>query len=437
MVILVIAFRALVAAIIPLLMAVGSIISALGVAAVVSQVYPLIELYAEMVLLMGLAVGIDYSLFIVSRFRTERASGREKLEAITVASNTTGRAVFYAGITVVLSLTGLMLTRDFTFISLSLGAVIVVFMAVIGSLTLLPALLSALGDSINRLRIPFLGSPSEGGTDSGGVWGAVADAVLRRPVALAIATIAALVALAVPVGSLNLGFNAGADSLPDAARGKRALELLEIHFTSSLIQPAEIVIDAGDVDDPKIKGAVDALMKSLEDGEEFLGPFETRVNNAGDTLSIEVPVAGKIDDDESEDAVRLLREKVVPEAFAGLDNAVYVAGDTAESIDFTTEMYKSAPLVFGFVLGLSFLLLLLMFRSLVIPIKGHRAEHALGCRGLRGSRDGVPVGLGYSDLGLRSVRRHRGLASSVPVRHPVRPVHGLPYAPSEPHKRGL
>ena len=197
----------------------------------------------------------------------------------------------------------------------------------------------------------------------------MADAVLRRPVALAIATIAALVALAVPVGSLNLGFNAGADSLPDAARGKRALELLEIHFTSSLIQPAEIVIDAGDVDDPKIKGAVDALMKSLEEGEEFLGPFETRVNNAGDTLSIEVPVAGKIDDDESEDAVRLLREKVVPEAFVGLDNAVYVAGDTAESIDFTTEMYKSAPLVFGFVLGLSFLLLLLMFRSLVIPIK--------------------------------------------------------------------
>ena len=174
LVILALAFRALVAAIIPLLMAVGSIFSALGVAAVVSQVYPLIELYAEMVLLMGLAVGIDYSLFIASRFRTERASGREKLDAITVASNTTGRAVFYAGITVVLSLTGLMLTRDFTFISLSLGAVIVVFMAVIGSLTLLPALLSALGDSINRLRIPFLGSPSEGGARtvevSGGRW---------------------------------------------------------------------------------------------------------------------------------------------------------------------------------------------------------------------------------------------------------------------------
>ncbi|MCH7737169.1 MAG: MMPL family transporter [Chloroflexi bacterium] len=121
LIILVLAFRALVAAVIPLVMAVGSIFTAIGIAALISQVYPLVELYVEMILLMGLAVGIDYSLFIVSRYRTERSAGREKIEAITVAANTTGRAVFYAGVTVVLSLAGLTLTRDFTFISMALG----------------------------------------------------------------------------------------------------------------------------------------------------------------------------------------------------------------------------------------------------------------------------------------------------------------------------
>jgi uncharacterized membrane protein YdfJ with MMPL/SSD domain len=157
LIILIIAFRALVAAVIPLVMAIGSIFTGLGIATLVSQVYPLVELYAEMILLMGLAVGIDYSLFIISRYRMERRGGRDKMEAITVSANTTGRAVFYAGITVILSLAGLTLTRDFTFISLALGAIIVVFVAVVASLTLLPALLAIIGDNVNRLRIPFLG----------------------------------------------------------------------------------------------------------------------------------------------------------------------------------------------------------------------------------------------------------------------------------------
>ena len=160
--ILLLAFRAFVAAVIPLVMAVGAIFSALGIVAVISQNYAFAESYAEVLLLMGLAVGIDYTLFVLSRFRGERNAGRPKLEAIAVASNTTGRAVFYAGVTVMLSLTGLMLTRDSTFISFSMGAVIVVFLAVVGSMTLLPALLSILGDNINRLGLPFLGGQSQG-----------------------------------------------------------------------------------------------------------------------------------------------------------------------------------------------------------------------------------------------------------------------------------
>lgn len=365
LVILILAFRALIAALIPLVMAVGSIFTAIGIAAMVSQVYPLVELYAEMILLMGLAVGIDYSLFIVSRFRTERAAGREKIEAITVAANTTGRAVFYAGVTVVLSLAGLMLTRDFTFISLALGAIIVVFVAVIASLTLLPGLLSLLGDGVNRLRIPILGRES----DRGGIWSAITGWVLAQPLPLAILTIAALVALTVPFFSMNLGFNAGADALPDDLKSKRAFELLEDHFSSSLILPAKVVVDALDVNTPQILGAVSALIEAVDQNDSFLGPFETFNDREGTLTLINVPLAGNIDDDASEDAVRLLREQILPEAFAGIHADTYVAGDTAEGIDFRDRMFSSAYYVFAFVLGLSFLLLLVMFRSIIIPIK--------------------------------------------------------------------
>ena len=157
LIIMLLAFRAVVAALIPLTLAVFAIIIASGLAAVVSQSYALNESYTEMILLLGLAVGIDYSLFIVSRYRRERGAGKAKLDAITVASNTTGRAVFYAGLTVVVSLAGLMLTNHPIFISLALGAILVVLVTIVGSLTFLPALLSVLGDKVNRLRIPFLG----------------------------------------------------------------------------------------------------------------------------------------------------------------------------------------------------------------------------------------------------------------------------------------
>ena len=365
LIILIFAFRALIAAIIPLVMAIGSIFTAIGIAAVVSQVYPLVELYAEMILLMGLAVGIDYSLFIVSRYRTERTAGREKVEAITVAADTTGRAVFYAGVTVVLSLAGLMLTRDFTFISLALGAIIVVFVAVIASLTLLPGLLSLLGDGVNRLRIPFLG----GGSNEGGIWSTITGWVLVQPVPLAALTIAGLVALTIPAFSMNLGFNAGADALPDALEGKRAVELLEDHFSSSLIVPSKLIIDAPDVNSPEIQDAVAALIQRVDDDDAFLGPFDTVTDPAGTVTRINIPLAGNIDDDESEDAIRLLREQLVPEVFAGINADIYVAGDTAEGIDFRERMFSSAYYVFAFVLGLSFLLLLVMFRSIIIPIK--------------------------------------------------------------------
>ena len=269
--ILLIAFRAVVAAVIPLTLALAAIFSATAVAAVVSHAVPLADSYSEMILLMGMAVGIDYSLFIVSRFRSERKAGRPKLEAIAVASNTTGRAVPYAGITVVLSLSGLMLTDNPIFISLSLAAIIVVALAVVGSLTLLPALLSALGDNVNRLRVPIIGRDSK--ADDGGLWAGIADKVLARPAVFATITATALVALAIPVASLNLGFNSGSEAIPKSAEGRRAVELIEEHFATGVLEPAVVVIADDDVLSGDIAGRVSELIRTVGNDDAFVGPF--------------------------------------------------------------------------------------------------------------------------------------------------------------------
>ena len=363
--ILLIAFRAVVAAVIPLILAIGAIFSATAVAAVVSQSYSLATEYSEMILLMGMAVGIDYSLFIVSRFRAERKAGKPKLDAITTASDTTGRAVFYAGITVVVSLAGLILTDNPIFISLSIAAIIVVLLAIVGSMTLLPAILFVLGDNVNRLRLPFLRDGNQGG----GVWGAIADRVLARPALFAAVTAAALITIAAPAATLNLGFNQSATSLPDAVEAKQAYVLLEEHFTAGLAQPARVVVDASDVRSPEVQSSVAKLIDRVGQNSAYSGPFETRINQAGDLLIVKVPLGGSIEDQDSQDAVQLLRNALIPEAFAGTKAEVYVTGPTADSMDFVTRMYDKAPYVFGFVLGLAFLLLLVMFRSIVIPIK--------------------------------------------------------------------
>ena len=283
-----------------------------------------------------------------------------------MASNTTGRAVFYAGATVLLSLVGLMFTDSAIFVSMSIGVIIVVALAIVGSLTLLPAMISVLGDNINRLRIPIIGRE---GTNDGGIWSAITDKVLNRPAILATITAGALIALALPLFWLNLGFNNGSDGLHDAVEGKQALELLEEHFNVGLANPAYVVVDASDVNSPQVQASVDALLKQVEEDQSFFPPFNVRVNEVGNLLFVEVPIIGAIDDEVSENAVTHLKDDIVPAAFNGSGAQVYVSGATAGSMDFTDQMIESAPYVFGFVLGLAFLLLLVMFRSIVIPVK--------------------------------------------------------------------
>ena len=168
---------------------------------------------------------------------------------------------------------------------------------------------------------------------------------------------------------LSLGFNEGADALPDAVESKRAVQLLEEHFSSSVIKPALVVVDAPDVNSPEIKAATDRLAQRIEQSDEFIGSLDIHINRAGNLMRIKVTLAGNIDDDRSEDAVRQLRDEIIPETFAGTEARVLVSGATAEGIDFRDHMNGKAPYVFSFVLGLAFLLMLVMFRSIVIPIK--------------------------------------------------------------------
>ena len=365
-------FGSVVAAAIPLIMAMTAIFLTIGVTVLVSQVYALQEFYLQLVLLIGLAVGIDYSLFIVSRFREERAAGHPKLEAIRAGSSTTGRAVFYAGVTVMISLTGLALTGDELFIGMGIGAVIVVLFAVILSLTLLPAVLSLLGDRVNWLRIPGLGRPSSGG----GIWGAIIGVVLARPAIFATVTAAALIAVSLPVFSLHIGqppFTS--DLLPSGFEFKRGMELLEENFTLAETSPLMVVVDPGkdgDVDIPEIQAAVATFMEAVERDDDFVPPFGIQVSPAGNLLVINVPVAGIADEDLAEAAVRKLRNDLVPntlEGAAGIEVFVSDEFGAASTVDSRDNVKAKARIVFAFVLGLAFLLLLLMFRSIIIPVK--------------------------------------------------------------------
>jgi uncharacterized membrane protein YdfJ with MMPL/SSD domain len=373
---LLLAFRALVAALIPLGLGLVAIMTASGILALVSQAYPLSEIYGEMVLLMGLATGIDYSLFIITRYRGERASAHSKDDAITLASGTSGKAVVFAGVTVLLAISGMFLVDDVTFTSLALSAVVVVAVAIIVSVTLLPALLALLGDKINRGRLWFL-RPKR--VEGGGIWGRISDYVLARPVTITVVTLAVLLLLASPLLTLNMGFN-GHKSLPDAVDAKRALSELEENFTLGLTSPAIVLVDAGpdgNIFGADIQARTDGLLRSVEAETSssenrdapYGSPIQTEINDGGNTALLRIPINADTGDDEAIDAVNHLRNDLIPEAFTDATAPVLVTGGTAANIDFRDNIVAKTPLVVAFVIALTFLTLLVAFRSIVIPIK--------------------------------------------------------------------
>jgi putative drug exporter of the RND superfamily len=364
LIILVLVFGALVAAGLPLLLAIVSIIVALGLTGLVAQGFTLSVFVINMLTGMGLALGIDYCLFVVSRVREERARGAERLQAISRAGATASRAVLFSGSAFVLAMLGLLIVPSTIMRSLATGAILVGVVTVVAALTLLPALLGLLGDRINALRVPVVGRWVErGGAGEGGFWARVARAVTARP-ALALALAAALLlAAAVPLFSMNIGA-ASEDTLPDRLESKQGLVALQRSFPAASAQPAEVVID-GPPTSPQIQAAVGRLRQELARDGRFGGVQVARYPNRDLTLA-SVGVGADPLSDEAMGAVRDLRSRIIPAAFAGEDGNVVVGGTTAENVDFVDVMDAWLPIVFVFVLGLSLVLLTVAFRSVVV-----------------------------------------------------------------------
>ncbi len=362
LVVLILVFGAVVAGLIPIILGIASIMIALGAAALFGQVFELPFFISNIITMIGLAVGIDYSLFIVSRFREERAAGYEVPDAIARAGATAGKAVAFSGLTVVIALSGMFLLPNTIYRSMGLGAILVVMIAVAAAMSLLPAVLSLMGDKVNALKIRGRRS---GGATKGRFWEKIAGVVMRRPVTSLLAAGGVLVIAALPFFSMHEGFS-GVSTLPDGAGSKEAFLILEDEFSGGLGSPVEIVVD-GTIDGDA-RAAIDDLRAAL-DGDSSFGPSTLEVNDAGDLALVSVPLNGDIAGDAAIDVVRDVRDSVVPAAFNGTGIDVYVGGDTAYNIDYLDQARTYTPIVFLFVLGLSFVLLTVAFRSLVIPVK--------------------------------------------------------------------
>jgi RND superfamily putative drug exporter len=362
LIILVLVFGAVVAGLVPLLMAIVSIVVALGLCAPIAATFSLSVFFVNMLTGMGLALGIDYSLFVLSRYREERVEGREEPEAIAVAGATSSRAVLFSGTVFVIALSGMLLVPSNVMKSLAVGAISVAIVSVVAALTLLPALLGKLGDGVNRLRVPFVGR-NLGSGGEGRFWGWVVRGVMRRPVVYLVTFGALLIALAIPTIGLNLGAS-GVSTLPNRLESKQGFEALNRYFPQASASPALIAVE-GKVRSPQVRAAIGRLRNSFRDDPVF-GRSDVRFDPAGDVAAIGVEVGGDKTGQQALAAIRRLRSTLVPQAFRGTGVRVVVGGDTADNVDFIDAMNRWLPFVFVFVLGLSFVLLTIVFRSIVV-----------------------------------------------------------------------
>jgi uncharacterized membrane protein YdfJ with MMPL/SSD domain len=364
--ILLFGFGALVAAGLPVLLALSAVVAALGLLAWPSQIWPVDDAASSVILLIGLAVGVDYTLFYIRREREERARGNGADAALEAAAATSGRAVLVSGLTVLIAMAGLFVTGQNELISVGVGTMLVVATAMAGSLTVLPALLSKLGDGINRGRIPLLGSRRR--AQESRVFGALVDRVTRRPAAWLAVAGGMLVVLAVPAFSLHTN-NAELTALPQGLEVARTYERLQRAFPGAA-QPAYVMVKARDVRAPDVRGALTELRRHALASGEMHDPMSVRVSDDARTTALAVPLAGSGTDARSERALTVLRERLVPSTVGRVRGVeVHVGGLTAESKDFNDLLTRRAPLVFAFVLGLAFLLLTAAFRSIVVAAK--------------------------------------------------------------------
>jgi uncharacterized membrane protein YdfJ with MMPL/SSD domain len=365
-VILWLVFAALVAALLPLVLALSAIMIATGFVAVTSHALPIDGSANSMILLIGLAVGVDYSLFYFRRSREERANGASNRQAVAIAAATSGKAVLTSGLTVIVAMSALFLTGQGTFMGMAQATALVVAVAMLGSLTVIPALLAMLGDRVDRGRIPLLGRRLMQRRSQGEsrFWSAIVRRALAHPVRATVAAGGILVLLTVPAFRLETA-SLGAADIPRDLAIMKTYDRIQGAFPGGPL-PAQVVVRAPDVDGPQVREAITALKREAVATGQMHEPITVDVNDQKTAAQIQIPLAGNGVDKKSEDALETLRNSVVP-ATVGEVGQAHVTGPTASSVDFNNQLSSRAPYVFAFVLGLAFLLLLWNFRSVVIP----------------------------------------------------------------------
>ena len=368
--ILLVASRSAIAAFVPIVLALSAIIGAMGLVGIYSQVFaPISQYVVQIVVLIGLAVAVDYSLFVISRFRTERIAGRDKIGAIEVASSTAGRAVFFSGLAVTISLGALLLIDDSLFKSIAIGCIAVVLISVVGSLTFLPATLSILDRKVMRFGIPILSRERGEGR---GIWGTIVKLATNRAAIAAMSAGAILILIALPVSKLQLGSTTGdVSTLPHSIEGIQAWDLITHKWPAGRDLTMEVIVT--NAKQPQNAAAIQSFAKAMKDGKiSGVNPSTTKIDYSDDGTVADVhgAIPGTANDLANWDLSRSFRTTVVPQYFGSVTNSkVYVSGEAAYTMDYANWYGGQMPMVIIFVLGMSFLLLLVTFHSIVIAIK--------------------------------------------------------------------
>lgn len=369
LIILIVVFAAVIAAIVPVVMALFAIAVALGLVSLIGQLVDFNLFVTNMVAMIGLAVGIDYSLFIVSRYREERKKGFPKLEAIGAAGATANRAVFFSGMTVVIALLGMLIIPASVFRSLATGAVLVTLASLAASMTLLPAIIGLLGDRINWPRLSKRARVDSDHDPKGGFWDRVSRGVMARPVVFLVASVLVLGGLGSFYFQLERGTSQSVSTLSDDFESKQAFVTLEREFAGGVTDPAQIVI-SGDVQSPEAQAAVQHLQQAVTADPAFAEQTTVTPSEDGTALMVSVYFQGDPSDNTAFEGIRDLRSEILPQAFEGVDGVeVLVGGNTAFFTDFLDVADRYQWIVLAFVLGLSFILLTVVFRSIVLPVK--------------------------------------------------------------------
>ena len=435
LIILIVAFGALVAAGIPLLLALTAVFATFGLIALPSHILPIAQEAPAVVLLVGLAVGVDYAMFYLRREREERASGKSERAALEAAAATSGRSVLISGLTVMVAMAGMFLTGDATFASFGLATMMVVAIAMLGSLTVLPALLSRLGDGVDRLQVPLVGRLRRDDGE-GRIWGAVIDRVLKRPVLSAALSAGFLLLLALPALQFRIA-DPGTDSYPQSMEIVKSYNRMQDAFPGTAL-PANVVVKAPNVNAPAVRKAIADLKREALASGRAKSPITVDTSPDSTVANITMPIVGNGTDSEATKSLALLRDTLIPQTVGSVPaTEAGVTGLTAQWRDASEQMKAKLPLVVGFVLLFAFLLMLVAFRSIVVAAKAI----VLNLLSVAAAY-GVLVlvfqhGYGKGLLGFDVNVGHRPGSPAAPVRDPVRAFDGLPRVHDQQDPRGL